>query len=259
MNQQVVAIIPARYRATRLPGKPLLDIAGRPMIVHVAERARSANLINRVIVATDDERIARAVEDAGFEARMTSPDHATGTDRVAEVARALDAGVIVNVQGDEPLLDPRTIDAAIEPLLVEEDLQMSTTSEPVRSPEEVLDPNVVKVVVDGAGYALYFSRSPIPYPRRAIERWGTLELALEKEPDLLSIYARHTGLYVYRRAFLLDFASMPGSSLERAESLEQLRALGAGVRIRVIQSGGGACGVDTEEDLIRVRRLLESG
>lgn len=258
MKEEVIAIIPARYASTRLPGKPLLEIAGRPMIVHVAERALASGLVTRVIVAVDDERIATAVEDAGFEARMTSPDHRTGTDRLAEVARSLAAGIIVNVQGDEPLLAPSTIDAAVEPMLSDTGLLMSTTSEPVETAADLLDPNVVKVVVDANGDALYFSRSPIPFPRDAVGRHGSLDAALLAEPGLLECFRRHTGLYAYRREFLLELAAWPTSRLESLEALEQLRALEAGVRIRVAACSHRSFGVDTTADLERVRRMIES-
>ena len=258
MNPEVVAIIPARYSSSRLPGKPLLEIAGRPMILHVIERALSAKLVDRVIVATDDERVLSVVSDAGYEAQMTSAEHRTGTDRLAEVARRLTAGVIVNVQGDEPFLSAETIDAAIAPLLADEGLMMSTTSEPLDSADEVLDPNVVKVVVDDRGYACYFSRSPIPFPRNEVARHGSFDAALRADPSLLTLFRRHTGLYVYRREFLNDFASWPPGRLESTELLEQLRAVAAGIRIRVIPSHERSFGIDTPEDLTRARLLTES-
>jgi 3-deoxy-manno-octulosonate cytidylyltransferase (CMP-KDO synthetase) len=258
MNPEVIAIIPARYSSSRLPGKPLLEIAGRPMILHVVERALSAKLVDRVIVATDDDRVLRVVSGAGYEAQMTSSEHRTGTDRLAEVARRLTAEIIVNIQGDEPFLSAETINAAIAPLLADEGLMMSTVSEPLASADEVLDPNVVKVVVDDRGFACYFSRAPIPFPRNEVSRHGSLDAALRADPTLLTRFRRHTGLYVYRRDFLSDFASWPTGRLESTELLEQLRALAAGIRIQVIPSDERSFGIDTQADLTRARLLTGS-
>lgn len=252
----VTAIIPARYASSRLPGKPLLEIADRPMIVWVYERTRQARRVERVIVATDDERIAEAVRRVGGEARLTSPEHRSGTDRVAEVAATLDADVIVNVQGDEPLIEPATIDAAIEPLVRDSTLEMVTTSEPLTTVTDVFDPNVVKVVTDGAGFALYFSRHPIPYPREAVRQAGSLKEALERDPSLLGLFRKHSGLYVYRRSRLLELARWPPTPLEEAEQLEQLRALERGIRIKVVEVSHCSLAVDTAEDLERVRALV---
>jgi 3-deoxy-manno-octulosonate cytidylyltransferase (CMP-KDO synthetase) len=256
MNETVVAVIPARYASTRLPGKPLLDIAGKPMILHVVERARACARIQRVIVATDDARVYDVVAAAGGEARMTSPDHRTGTDRLAEVAATLDAAWIVNVQGDEPLIEPATIEAALAPLLADPSIEMGTTSEPIESAADLVNPNVVKVVTDAAGFALYFSRQPIPFPRTEAAAFGSIESALRARPDLLTRYARHTGLYVYRRDFLLRFAALPPTPLEQLELLEQLRALEHGCRIKVVRVAHRSLGVDTPEDLALVRRCL---
>jgi 3-deoxy-manno-octulosonate cytidylyltransferase (CMP-KDO synthetase) len=250
-----IAIIPARYASTRLPGKPLLPLAKIPMIMHVAERAARARLVSRVIVATDDARIAEAVRSHGAEAQMTSPEARSGTDRVAEVARTLSADLIVNVQGDEPLIDPSTIDAAIAPLVEDAQVQISTTSEPITEVEDVLSPNVVKVVTDEAGFALYFSRSPIPYVRPASGL--TLEQCLRADRGLLSNYRKHSGLYAYRNGFLQSFSRMGPSPLERLEALEQLRALENGYRIRVVRVEHRSIGVDTEQDYERVKRFIE--
>ncbi|NOT63570.1 MAG: 3-deoxy-manno-octulosonate cytidylyltransferase [Acidobacteria bacterium] len=257
MLPSIVAILPARYAATRLPGKPLLDIGGKPMIMRVVERAQSCALIQRVIVATDDERIYQAVTAAGAEAQMTSSSHCTGTDRLAEVAAALDAEIIVNVQGDEPLIEPSVIEQAIAPLLEDESLQMATTCEPIEQAADVLNPNVVKVVTDHAGFALYFSRHPLPYPRNEVIQHGSLEAALQNEPALLQRYAKHTGLYVYRRAFLLRYAQLPATPLEQSESLEQLRALENGFRIKVVKVAHRSIGVDTPEDLAFVGKQFD--
>ncbi|PYS50931.1 MAG: 3-deoxy-manno-octulosonate cytidylyltransferase [Acidobacteria bacterium] len=256
---RAVAIIPARYASTRLPGKPLLEIAGRAMILHVLERALAARNVARAIVATDDERVLDVVRFAGFEAVMTRSDHASGSDRLAEVAATLnDADVIVNLQGDEPLVSPKTIERAVDELLRDETAQVITTSEEITDATDVLSADVVKVVTDERGRALYFSRSPIPFPREAVRRYGTLVAALEIEPQLLATFRKHTGLYVYRRAFLLEYTRWPQSELERTESLEQLRAMERGATIKVIEADSPSIGVDTEQDLERVRKILEA-
>lgn len=256
MGESVVAIIPARYESTRLPGKPLLEIAGLPLILHVVNRVRQVPSLERIIVATDDERIRAVVESAGVEAVMTSHTHRTGTDRLAEVAAQLDAEIIVNVQGDEPLIEPATIEAAIAPLLADSCLQMATTAEPLGTVEDLLSPHVVKVVTDLNGMALYFSRHPIPYPRAAVLAAGNLPAALAGEQELVGRYWKHTGLYVYRRQFLLRFSRLTPTPLEESESLEQLRALENGVGIRVVRVAHRSLGVDTPADLERVRQLL---
>jgi len=249
----IVAIIPARFGSTRLPGKPLSDIHGKPMIQHVYERVRRARRPERVLVATDDERIAAVVRGFGGEAVLTSRDHETGTDRLAEAAAAIDAEVVVNVQGDEPMVDPAGIDAAVEALVADPALEMSTLSLPLRDVEEMLSPSVVKVVSDARGCALYFSRSPIPVVRDgARDARAAAALAVAR-----GLARKHVGLYVYRRAALLRFAALPQSPLEAAEGLEQLRALHHGMRIRVVEREGLAGpAVDTAEDLERVRALL---
>jgi 3-deoxy-manno-octulosonate cytidylyltransferase (CMP-KDO synthetase) len=223
--------------------------------MHVVERARGARLVSRVIVATDDQRILEAVRSHGGEARLTSPDAQSGTDRVAEVAATLDAEFIVNVQGDEPLIEAATIDAAVEPLLKDSEIQISTTSEPIHSIEDVFNPNVVKVATDAQGFALYFSRSPVPYVR--VAPGLTLEQTLRRDQTLLSNYRKHSGLYAYRSRFLQQFARMEQSVLERLESLEQLRALENGFRIRVVKVDHASIGVDTEQDYERVKRFIE--
>jgi 3-deoxy-manno-octulosonate cytidylyltransferase (CMP-KDO synthetase) len=278
---EAVAIIPARYGSVRLPGKALLEIAGKPMICWVVARALAARNVSRAIVATDDERILYAVQRAGYEAVMTSPNLASGTDRIAEVAASLvDAEVIVNLQGDEPLVSPLTIERAIEAIGEEEigekrkgeggkepDTKMGrrgegepgivTTWEPMESAADVLNPDVVKIVISENGEAIYFSRSPVPYPRDAVRNHGSLEAALRNQPSLLTGFRKHTGLYVYRRDVLLEFTKWPQSELEKLESLEQLRALEHGVKIRAIEASTWSIGVDTIEDLQRVRSLVE--
>jgi 3-deoxy-manno-octulosonate cytidylyltransferase (CMP-KDO synthetase) len=268
---KAVAIIPARYDSVRLPGKALREIAGKPMICWVVERVLAARNVARAIVATDDRRIMEAVESAGHEAVMTRADHRSGTDRIAEIAASLEeADIIVNVQGDEPLISPETIERAVEQIREKgkgeegnglevgyEETGIVTTWEPMESAADVLNPDVVKIVVDETKRAVYFSRSPVPYPRDAVRRYGSLGDALEKEPSLLAEFRKHTGLYVYRRDVLLAFAEWPQSELERAESLEQLRALEHGVKIIAIRAAGSSIGVDTIDDLERVRRIVE--
>jgi 3-deoxy-manno-octulosonate cytidylyltransferase (CMP-KDO synthetase) len=252
---EAVAIIPARYSSTRLPGKPLLLFATMPMIMHVVERASRARLVSRVIVATDDKRILEAVRAHGGEAQLTSPALTSGTDRVAEVAAQLDSEFIVNVQGDEPLIEPSTIDSAVQTLVEESHTQISTTSEPISSVDEVFNPNVVKVVTDQRGYALYFSRSPVPYVRLAAGM--TLRETLDADSELLSSYRKHSGLYAYRAQFLQQFAAMEASPLEKIEGLEQLRALENGFAIRVVPVAHRSIGVDTQQDYEQVKRLIE--
>jgi 3-deoxy-manno-octulosonate cytidylyltransferase (CMP-KDO synthetase) len=227
------------------------------MIQHVHERVRRARRPERVLVATDDERIASVVRGFGGEAVMTSEAHATGTDRLAEAVLATDAEIVVNVQGDEPLLDPTGIDAAVEALLAEPGLEMATLSLPLVDVEEMLSPTVVKVVVDAKGDALYFSRSPIPH----LHLGGTADLRATAEATVRRGLARkHVGLYVYRREALLRLASLPKTPLEEAEGLEQLRALHHGMTIRVVAACGDAgVAVDTPQDLERVRALLAQG
>jgi len=251
-----VAVIPARYDSTRLPGKPLLPLAGKPLVVWVAERASLARTVLRVIVATDDVRIREAVEAAGFEAIMTRTEHVSGSDRVAEVARNIDAEIIVNVQGDEPLIEPETIDRAVNALRSDSEAMMATTSEPIQTVADVLSRSVVKIEVDDHGRAISFSRNPIPFPNQAVAKHGSIEAALANEPALLFSFRKHSGLYAYRREFLLEFSGWPPSVSEQAESLEQLRALDRGVRIRVVDAAAPSVGVDTLEDLERVRAIL---
>ena len=238
---QTVAIIPSRYHSTRLPAKALADIAGKPMVEHVYRRAAAARGIDAVVVATDDERIVAAVETFGGIVRMTSAAHRTGQDRVAEVARELAASIIVNVQGDEPLLEPAMIEEAVAALTADPDAQMSTLRRRITDAAEYRNPNVVKVVVDAAQRALYFSRAPLPFAREPAAAFS------------------HVGLYAYRRDFLLELTSLAQTPLETAESLEQLRALEHGYRIRAVETHYDSIGVDTPEDLERVRRQMAVG
>jgi len=189
---------------------------------------------------------------------MTSAEHASGSDRLAEAAAQIEADIIVNVQGDEPLISPRTIESAIEALLSDEGASVATTCERVKTADDVLSPDVVKVVTDGRGRALYFSRSPVPFPREAVRRHGSLASAFAAEPNLLALFRKHTGLYVYRRAFLLEYAGWPQTELERAEALEQLRVIERGHSIAVVEAAAQSIGVDTAADLERARATFEA-
>ena len=244
---QTVGIIPARYRSTRFPGKPLANILGRPMIRHVYERASLSATLDALYVATDDSRIMEAVESFGGKCLATAGDHPTGTDRLAEAARLLDLpndAVVVNIQGDEPLVDPRMIDILAESLARDSGCPMATLAFPGAGVEDYLSPNTVKVVMDHEGRALYFSRSPVPHHRDG----GSTP------PP----WFKHLGFYAYRNAFLQSFSSLPPGRLEELEKLEQLRALEHGHSIRVGISPVDTCGVDTPEDLERVVRLLRN-
>jgi 3-deoxy-manno-octulosonate cytidylyltransferase (CMP-KDO synthetase) len=240
---RVVVVIPARYGATRLPGKPLVMLAGKPMIQRVYERAKLAKRADQVIVATDDERILKAVEGFGGEARMTRADHRTGTERVAEVAAHVAGDVFVNVQGDEPLLDPTAVDAAVSSLLEEPQASLSTVATPVKTPGDIMDPNVVKTVLDFDGNALYFSRAPIPWVRDTANKIQVRHL-------------KHLGLYVFQREALLEYPTLPQGELERIEQLEQLRWMENGWKIRVAEVEHDAVSVDVPADVERVEKLL---
>lgn len=245
-------VIPARMASTRLPGKPLADIAGRPMVVRVWERAREAGAAS-VCVATDDAAIAAAVEAAGGTAMLTRADHVSGTDRIAEVAARMgwaDDAIVVNVQGDEPLIPPTLIAAVAEKLAADAGAAMSTAAHPIADVAECANPNVVKVVCDYAGRALYFSRAPIPWAR---DDWANGIASLPAHPPVL----RHVGIYGYRAGFLRRFSALAPAPLEQCESLEQLRALWHGHAIAVhIMDSAPPAGVDTPEDLARVRALF---
>jgi 3-deoxy-manno-octulosonate cytidylyltransferase (CMP-KDO synthetase) len=248
-------IIPARYASTRLPGKPLQDIAGLPMVVRVAHRARASGA-QRVIIATDDGRIEQAARTHGIDALMTRPDHATGTDRLAEAALQLgldDDAMVVNVQGDEPLIDPALVRSCAELLAARGDAAIATAAHPITEVAEFLNPNVVKVALDAQDGALYFSRSPIPWPRDAFAP------ACAALPHGLPAL-RHLGLYAYRVRFLKAFPGLAVPECERFEALEQLRALAHGYRIVVLRTAHApAAGVDTPEDLERVRAAFDRG
>ena len=248
---KISAVIPARYASTRFEGKALADIAGKPMVQHVYERASRASLVSEVIVATDDDRIAAAVREFGGRVEMTSRDHETGTDRLAEVAERLYADIVVNVQGDEPLIDPAMIDEAIGPLAQDPAIVMGTLKTRIKNLHDFLSPNVVKVVTDWEDFALYFSRSPLPNFR---DKWNDLKDEAFLSGKLLCY--KHVGLYVYRRDFLLQYARMSPTYLELAEKLEQLRALENGYRIKVVATDYESIGVDTPADLEKVMEKL---
>lgn len=242
----VIVVIPARYGSTRLPGKPLVQIAGQPMIQHVYARAKLAQTVHRVIVATDDARIVKAVESFGGEARMTRPDHRTGTERVAEVAAHELGDVFVNVQGDEPLLDPTAVDTAVNALLSDPGASVSTVATPIKIPADIMDPNVCKVVLDFDENALYFSRAPVPWVRDTAAKLQVRHL-------------KHLGLYVFRRDALREYPTLPQGELERIEQLEQLRWLENGWKICVAEVEHDAVSVDVPEDVARVEKLLAGG
>ena len=243
MPTRILGVIPARFASSRFPGKALAPLAGKPILQHVYERASQARYLSKIIIATDDDRIAKTARSFGAQVQMTRPDHLSGTDRVAEVASSDQAPVIVNIQGDEPLIDPTAIDAAALALLDDPDLPMATLKKRIEIPTEVDNPNVVKVASDLMGDAIYFSRWAIPYMR-------------DGSPGAI-VHYKHIGLYVYRREFLLAYSGLPVGPLEQAERLEQLRAIENGYRIRVVETEYESLGVDTPEDLERIAALFE--
>jgi 3-deoxy-manno-octulosonate cytidylyltransferase (CMP-KDO synthetase) len=242
-SDQIWAVIPARYAATRLPGKPLVEIAGKPMIQRVWEQVRQAKNISRVVVATDDDRIRSVVEKFGGEAIMTRTDHATGTDRIAEVAASHDAGIFLNVQGDEPLVSPEAVDALAEAISSDPEVQLATLAVALKTPADIMDPNIVKVVLDFDDNALYFSRAPIPWVR-------------DKGTATHARHLKHLGLYAYRRAALIEYNTLPPGDLERVEQLEQLRWLENGFKIRVAETEHDSVSIDVPEDVARIEKLL---
>lgn len=246
-SRSVLAVIPARYSSTRLPGKVLMEAAGKPIVQHVYDRTCQARLVDKVVVATDDTRVIDALKPFGTNVVMTSPDHPSGTDRIAEVAASSDADIVVNVQGCEAIIDPRMIDQAIQPLLDDPELVMSTLRHRIADQSEIDDPNVVKVVTDNNDRALYFSRAPIPAIRDVADREARQWC-----------YFKHIGLYVYRRDFLLSYAKMAPTALETLEKLEQLRALENGFGIVAIETQFDSIGVDTAEAFEKVKSLLEA-
>ena len=251
----VVAVIPARYHSSRFPGKPLAKIAGKPMIQHVFERAKEARHVKRVLVATDDERIQEAVRAFDGEAVLTSKDCASGMDRVAEAVRDFSADLVVSVQGDEPLISPQSIDAALLPLIEDSELSLSTLASRIQSEHEFFDPNVVKVVFDHNHIALYFFRSPPPHHRKAGEPKGAGETPRGGGQKAGPAF-KHIGLYVYRKEVLMALCRLPPTPREKTEGLEQLRALESGYKMRVVETDREAVGVDVPGDIARVEAVL---
>ncbi|MGC2769341.1 MAG: 3-deoxy-manno-octulosonate cytidylyltransferase [Candidatus Acidiferrum sp.] len=243
-DPKVVAVIPSRFGSTRLPGKPLVTLGGKPMVQHVYERAKRAQTVHEVLVATDDQRILDAVRSFGGAARMTRADHRTGTERIAEVAAHEPGDIFVNVQGDEPLIDPVSIDTAVAALLAEPPAQIATVVTAIRHANDIMDPNVVKTVLDFDENALYFSRAPIPWMR-------------DTQQKVHVKYWKHLGLYVFQRDALLEYPTLPQGELEKIEQLEQLRWLENGWRIRVAEVMRDAMSVDVPEDISRVEKLLK--
>lgn len=253
-DPKVIAVIPARWASSRFPGKPLAVIGGKPMIQRVVEQAGKARSVSEVIVATDDDRIAQAVRGFGGVAVMTSSDHLSGTDRVAEVAETRDCDIVVNVQGDEPLIPPGNIDLIVAPLVSDDTIKVSTLMMRIDSVEELANPDICKVVVDHLGNALYFSRAPVPFDR---DGWDLKEGESVWPRDMKVKANKHIGLYAYRKSFLMEFPRLPASQLEVIEKLEQLRILENGIPIRVVETDKDSIGVDREEDLLAVEKQLE--
>jgi len=272
--RKILGVIPARFASTRFPGKVLAQISSKTMLQHVYERCAQARYLTSTTIATDDDRVYSVAKGFGAHVRMTRADHPSGTDRVAEVASAETAEIVVNIQGDEPLIDPAAIDAAILPLVHDPEIVMGTLKKRIEDAREITDPNVVKVVTDRSGDAIYFSRCPIPYVRSTQARMpvphGTTQARMpvphgstqagntQARMPVLRDYFKHVGLYVYRRDFLLQYSALPVGPLEQAERLEQLRALENGYKIRVVETEYESLGVDTPEDLERVSRLFEA-
>jgi 3-deoxy-manno-octulosonate cytidylyltransferase (CMP-KDO synthetase) len=244
--RKILGVIPARFQSSRFPGKALARIGAKTMLEHVYERASQARYLHKVLIATDDARIAETARGFGALVRMTRNDHVSGTDRVAEAASPENAELIVNIQGDEPLIDPAAIDAAILPLVDDTSAPMGTLKKRIEDEREITDPNVVKVVTDRSDNAIYFSRCAIPYVREGDSQAARM------------VHYKHIGLYVYRRDFLMSYSDLPVGPLERAERLEQLRALENGYAIRVVETDYESLGVDTPEDLERVSKLYEA-
>ncbi len=252
---RVVAVIPARWESSRFPGKPLADISGKSMVRRVVEQVSRARRVSEVIVATDDERIVAEVVSFGGKAVMTSPDHLSGTDRVAEAARSLDCQVVVNVQGDEPAIPPENVDLAIEPFMDDPQLKVSSLMTPIASSGDLLDPNVCKVVADKNGFALYFSRAPIPFHRDSWEKVFSNNSLGSGGLDYSDNF-QHIGLYAYSRECLQTFCELPPSRLESIEKLEQLRLLENGIPIKMMKTNRHSVGVDCPEDIAKVLKFF---
>jgi len=253
-NLKVLAVIPARWASTRFPGKPLADILGKPMVQWVLEQAHKSSLVSEVVVATDDHRICDVVQNIGEKVIMTSPDHKSGTDRVAEVVKNFQCNIIVNIQGDEPLISPENIDLVIKPLLGSPDFSVSTLMIAIKKWDEMFDPNTCKVVVDGNGRALYFTRSPVPYNRNS---WPEgVHMIKDAGASSCVLGYKHIGMYAYTKSFLLQFPKLKASRLEDLEKLEQLRILDNGYAIQVIETNQSSISVDRPEDLGMVKQII---
>lgn len=240
---EAIGVIPARYHSTRFEGKVLADILGKPMIQHVWENAKKARSLDDLIIAADDDRIIKSVKEFGGKAMFTSPAQPSGTDRLGEVVNPLDVRVVVNIQGDEPLATPEMIDSLAQALISDEEIVMATLITELKDPDQLRDPNIVKVAVDKNGFALYFSRSVIPFNR-------------DRRDDV--VYYKHIGMYAYTKDFLYTYTNLPESSLEKSERLEQLRVLENGYKIKCVETDNDTCGVDTAEDLQRVISIIKS-
>ncbi len=251
---KIIGVIPARYGSSRFPGKPLAMIQGKPMVVHVYERACRAKNLSDVVIATDDKRILLEAARFGAHAVMTRVDHASGSDRIAEVADSLEVDVVVNIQGDEPLIEPDMIDQVVEPLLEDTSAPMATLKKKITSQDDLKNPNIVKVITDNHGYAIYFSRACIPFPKKGWKE--ILEGKLENMPE--GEFFRHIGIYAYRKDFLLQYTKMPAGRLEHIEELEQLRVLENGFKIKVAETEYETISVDAPEDIEKVLKNINS-
>lgn len=238
---EVLGVIPARYGSTRFEGKVLADLCGKPMIQHIWERAKQARVLEDLIVATDDERIAEAVKKFGGKAVLTAKEHKSGTDRLMEAVFPIETKIVINIQADEPLIQPSQIDILADSLMSDKEVYMATLAKKIENRDDIENPNIVKVITDRNGYAIYFSRSVIPYPRESRE----------------AVYYKHIGLYAYAKDFLFTYVNLRDSMLEKAEGLEQLRAIENGYRIKVVQTNQDTIGVDTPEDLAKAECVLK--
>lgn len=237
---KVIGVIPARFSSTRFAGKVLADLGGKPVVQHVWENAKKSKILEDLIIAADDDRIMRTAEDFGAKAIYTSPDQPSGTDRLIEIANPIEVDVVINIQGDEPMVRPEMIDDLARAILEDKDVYMATLAKRIEDKSEIRDPNIVKLIKDKNGFALYFSRSVIPYPRH----------------ETIPIYYKHLGLYAYTKDFLFEFANLPKSHLETTEGLEQLRALENGYRIKVVETKFNTIGIDTPEDLNKAKMAM---
>jgi len=254
-NEKILAVIPARWASVRFPGKPIADIHGKPMVQWVSEQAQKSSLVTDVVIATDDKRIYDVVIGFGGKVLMTSPNHRSGTDRVAEVARNIECDIVVNIQGDEPLIPPENIDLVIKPLLDSDEFSVSTLMTAINSSSEIIDPDICKVVVDDAGCALYFTRAPIPY-NRDLEYTDSSNIDSQMGVDNMFLGYKHIGIYAYKKSFLLQFSNMKISRLENIEKLEQLRILENKYSIRVVETKQNSIGVDRPGDIEKITKSI---